>query len=155
MTWREVDLQNAVLEVPAHRMKTNEAFSVPLSDRAVEILVEARQRARREPTADSFVFAGTVPRRPLSPMSLAQLLRRMGADAVPHGFRSSFRMWAAEIGHVEFEIAEAALSHRVGNAVSRAYNRSNLLERRRPVMAAWSNYVEGQNDANVAPLRRA
>jgi len=69
-----------------------------------------------------------------------------------HGFRSSFRIWASEIGHVEFEIAESCLSHRVGNAVSRAYNRSNLLERRRPVMSSWASYVEGNADANVVPI---
>ena len=66
-----------------------------------------------------------------------------------HGFRTSFRTWASEVGHVEFEIAESCLSHRVGNAVSRAYNRSNLLERRRPVMASWAAYVTGEADAKV------
>ena len=69
-----------------------------------------------------------------------------------HGFRTNFRTWASEIGHVEFELAESCLSHRVGNAVSRAYNGSNLLERRRPVMACWANYVEGNADAKVVAI---
>ena len=108
--------------------------------------------ARKPPRPDSFVFSGVIPKRPLSDMALAMLLRRMNVDVSVHGFRSSFRIWASEIGHVEFEIAESCLSHRVGNAHSRAYNRSNLLERRRPVMAAWANYVEGEADAKVVPL---
>ena len=69
-----------------------------------------------------------------------------------HGFRTSFRTWASEVGHVEFELAESCLSHRVGNAVSRAYNRSNLLDRRRPVMASWANYVEGKSNAKVVAI---
>jgi integrase len=85
-------------------------------------------------------------------MALAMLMRRMGVEATPHGFRTSFRTWASEIGHVEFEIAERCLSHRVGKAVSRAYNRSNLLERRRPVMASWAIYVEGKSDAKVVAI---
>jgi integrase len=76
----------------------------------------------------------------------------MNVDVTVHGFRTSFRTWASEVGQVEFEIAESCLSHRVGNAVSRAYNRSNLLERRRPVMASWANYVEGEADAKVVAI---
>jgi integrase len=151
-TWQEFDLQAAVWSIPPGRMKTNEAFSVPLSERAVAILADARRMARKESTADSFVFFGVIPKRPLSNMALSMLMRRMNIDVTVHGFRTSFRTWASEIGHVEFELAESCLSHRVGNAVSRAYNRSNLLERRRPVMASWANYVEGNADAKVLAL---
>jgi integrase len=136
MQWDEIDRDNAVWVVPGERMKTGEEFSVPLSDRAAEIIAEARSRARKEPTADRFVFFGVIPKRPLSNMALSMLMRRMSASVTVHGFRTSFRTWASEVGRVEFEIAESCLSHRVGNAVSRAYNRSNLLERRRPVMAS-------------------
>jgi integrase len=125
---------------------------VPLSERAVAILADARRMARKESTADSFVFFGVIPKRPLSNMALSMLMRRMNIDVTVHGFRTSFRTWASEIGHVEFELAESCLSHRVGNAVSRAHNRSNLLERRRPVMASWANYVEGNADAKVLAL---
>jgi integrase len=110
-----------------------------LSDRAVAILA-----ARKEPGPGSFVFFGVVPKRPLSNMALSMLLRRMNVDVTVHGFRTSFRTRASEIGHVEFEIAESCLSHRVGNAVSRAYNRSNLLDRRRPVVASSADYVEAR-----------
>jgi integrase len=151
-TWQEFDLQAAVWSIPPGRMKTNEAFSVPLSERAVAILADARRMARKESTADSFVFFGVIPKRPLSNMALSMLMRRMNIDVTVHGFRTSFRTWASEIGHVEFELAESCLSHRVGNAMSRAHNRSNLLERRRPVMASWANYVEGNADAKVLAL---
>jgi integrase len=153
-TWREFDLDAAVWSIPKERMKkTDEAFSVPLSDRAAEIIAEARRAARKEPTADSFVFFGVIPKRPLSNMALSMLMRRMFIDVTVHGFRTSFRTWASEVGHVEFELAESCLSHRVGNAVSRAYNRSNLLERRRRlVMVSWASYVEGESDAKVVAI---
>jgi integrase len=142
-TWQEFDLQAAVWSIPPARMKTNDAFSVPLSARALAILAEARRAARKEPTPDSFVFLGARPRQPLSSMALAMLMRRMGVDATPHGFRTSFRTWASDVAHTPFEVAEAALSHRIGSAVSRAYARSDMLERRRPLMESWANYVEG------------
>ena len=128
---------------------------------ALDILREARSRARKEPTGDSFVFPGERPKRPLSHMALALTLRRLGVKTTVHGFRTSFRTWCSEkarIGsekaHVEFEVAEACLSHRVGSAVSRAYARSDMLERRRPVMSAWERYVTGTGD-NVIQMRRA
>jgi integrase len=104
MQWDEIDRDNAVWVVPGERMKTGEEFSVPLSDRAAEIIPEARSRARKEPTADRFVFFGVIPKRPLSNMALSMLMRRMNATETVHGFRTSFRTWASEIGHVEFEI---------------------------------------------------
>ena len=106
-------------------------------------------------------------------MTMAMLLRRMGIDVTVHGFRTSFRIWcveaalvkfegAKEATRVPFEVAEHCLAHAVGNQASRAYNRSTLLELRRPVMQAWANYVT-RDPANVvalkhrvrAPLRRA
>ena len=77
-------------------------------------------------------------------MALAMLFRRMDVDATAHGFRTSFRTWCSDVAHVPFEVAEASLSHRIGSAVSRAYARSDMLERRRPVMAAWQGYVDGE-----------
>ena len=138
---------NAIWTVPPDRMKTGDAFSVPLSERAVAILADARRVARKEPTADGFVFPGVIPKRPLSNMALAMLMRRMDVDATAHGFRTSFRTWCSDVAHdVTFEVAEACLSHRVGSAVSRAYNRSDMLERRRPVMAQWAIFLEGETE---------
>ncbi len=87
-------------------------------------------------------------------MALNMLLRRMNVDVTPHGFRTSWRTWASEVAHAEFEIAEMCLSHRVGSAVSRAYNRTTLLERRRPLMAAWASFVSGETGDNVVPIKR-
>ena len=154
-TWQEFDLQAAVWSIPPGRMKTNDAFSVPLSQRALAILDDTRRAARKEPTADSFVFFGVIPKRSLSNVALAMLMRRMGVDATPHGFRTSFRTWCSDVAYVPFEVAEACLSHRIGNAVSRAYARSDMLERRRPIMTAWANYVTGSDADNVVPLKRA
>jgi hypothetical protein len=94
-------------------------------------------------------------------MAMSMLLRRMGESVTVHGFRTSFRTWCSDIAHVEFEVAESCLSHLVGNAVSRSYNRTDLLERRRPVMASWADYVEGKDNVIAlkgrvrAPHRRA
>jgi len=82
MQWDEIDRDNAVWVVPGERMNTGEAFSVPLSDRAAEIIAEARSRARKEPTADRFVFFGVIPKRPLSNMALVEAsLRSMSRTA--------------------------------------------------------------------------
>jgi integrase len=93
------------------------------------------------------VFFGAVPKKPLSNMALAMILRRMGVDATAHGFRSSFRTWCSDVAHIPFEVAEACLSHKIGSAASRAYARSDMLERRRPVMQAWAAFLNGKTDA--------
>jgi integrase len=150
MQWDEIDFGKAVWTVPPSRMKTGEAFTVPLSDRAIGILRTLEATRGRNP----FVFAGR-PQRPLSNMVLAMMLRRMGIDATVHGFRTSFRTWASDIAQAEFEVAEQCLSHRVGSAVSRAYNRTSMLERRRPLMSAWADFVTGKTGDNVVPFRAA
>jgi integrase len=149
--WAEVDLVNETWTVPPSRMKTGDPFSVPLPDRAIAILTQARSRTRKEPGPDNFVFFGAIPKKPLSNMALAMLLR-MDVDATAHGFRTSFRTWCSDVAHVPFEVAEACLSHKIGSAVSRAYARSDMLERRRPVMQAWASYVERNADPKVVAL---
>ncbi len=101
-----------------------------------------------------YVFAGR-PQRPLSAMAMSMLLRRMKIDATVHGMRSSFRMWAADVAHAPFEVAEQCLAHVTGNAVVQAYQRSSMLERRRPIMSAWASFVSGEDVDNVVPLRQA
>ena len=153
-TWREFDLKAAVWAIPPERTKTGDAHSVPLCVRALDILAKARKRARKTPTPDTFVFPGGRPRQPFSAMTFPATLRRMGVeDATAHGFRTSFRTWASEVAHAEFEVAEACLGHRIGNAVSRAYNRTTLLERRRPLMDAWADHVTGKTSAKVVPIK--
>jgi integrase len=120
----EVDFEQAILSKPPAKMKTDEAFSVPLSDRAIDILRAQEALRGRNP----HVFPGR-PTKPLSNMALAMLLRRLGVDVTVHGFRTSFRTWCSDVAHAEFEIAEMCLSHRVGSAVSRAYNRTTTSSR--------------------------
>jgi integrase len=147
-TWSEIDTPAATWTIPAHRTKIGKEHLVPLSKRALAILDEARRLAKKEPTPDRYVFPGGLPKQPLSGMAMAMLLRRMGVKVTSHGFRSTARSWMADTG-VPFEVAEQCLGHTVGNAVVRAYLRTNMLERRRPVLEAWAAYVGGEDDANA------
>jgi integrase len=149
MTFDEIDFGNAVWRVPASRMKTQKPHDVPLSDPALAILL-AQEIGRGD---NPHVFPGR-PMRPLTTMAMLVLLKRMNIDATVHGFRAAFRMWAADVAHAPLEIAEACLAHQVGNAVVQAYQRSSMLERRRPVMSAWADFVTGKTNDNVVPLRR-
>jgi integrase len=147
--WDEISFPLAVWQIPKERMKMGEAFSVPLSEAALRLLGDQMGERGKSP----YVFPGR-PRQPLSNMSMSMLLRRMGESVTVHGFRTSFRTWCSDVAHVEFEVAESCLSHRVGSAVSRAYARSDMLERRRPVMESWSRYVTGNNAANVVSISK-
>jgi integrase len=151
-TWDEIDLATATWTVPAARMKMSKVHAVPLSDAAIAIL-RALEAERRDQSP--YVFPGREPRRPLSPMAMTMTMRGLGAGAFTvHGMRSAARSWMADNG-VEFELAEACLAHAVGNAVVQAYQRSSMLERRRPIMQAWANFVTGKAGDNVIELRRA
>jgi integrase len=99
-----------------------------------------------------YVFEGQKRHKPLSNMSMLMLLRRMDAEGVTvHGFRSTFRDWAAEVASVPREIAEMSLSHRIGSNVERAYARSDLLDKRRALMELWSMFVSAHN-GEVVPF---
>jgi integrase len=148
-TWDEIDLETATWRVPKERMKMDKAHDVPLSDQALAIL-KAQHATRGD---NPFVFPGR-PMRGLSNMSMAMLMRRLGAgDFTVHGMRSAARSWMADQG-VAFELAEAALGHQVGNAVVQAYQRSSMLERRRPVLASWASFVTGSTADNVVSINR-
>jgi integrase len=133
--WREVDLDAAVWAVPADRMKGGREHRVPLSPAALALLRELG------PSREGPVFA--TERGALSNMALLMTLRRMNrADLTAHGFRSSFRDWAAERTNFPREVAEAALAHAIGDAVEAAYRRGDLFEKRRKLMEAWAGYLE-------------
>jgi integrase len=147
MTWGEVDFATKVWTVPASRMKAGREHRVPLSPAAVALL-------EKLPREGNYVFTGgNRPR--LSPMAIKMLLIRMNRrDFVTHGFRSSFRDWAAERTAYPSEVAEMALAHRVGNAVELAYRRTDMFERRRRLMADWAAFCETPaSNAEVVPLR--
>lgn len=135
--WEEIDLGAKVWEIPAARMKMKRPHRVPLSPRALAILQEAK--ALGDGTA--LVFLGTKPGRPLSDMTLSKLIKELGFNADVHGFRTSFRTWAQERTNYPREVAEAALAHQTGDAVERAYARSDVFEKRRKMMEAWAAFV--------------
>ncbi len=139
--WGEIDMQNALWTIPAHRMKAGREHRVPLSRRAMAILREM-QAARSCDDPEVLVFPGQRFNHPLSVTSTAMVLRRMGRGKLTtHGFRSSFRDWVGECTNFPRELAEAALAHRVGDAVERAYRRGDALKKRRTLMGAWDTYV--------------
>lgn len=138
--WEEVDLDQKLWTVPKDRMKAAREHRVPLGDRALEILADAKKLRTHD---GGFVFPGQRPRRPLSNMALAMLLRRMKVeDVTVHGFRSAFRDWAGDKTTFPREVAEAALAHAVGDETELAYRRSDALEKRRRLMDAWSGFCD-------------
>lgn len=134
-TWAEFDLDNALWTVPKERMKAGKEHRVPLSVRAVKLVKE--QEALRH---CDYVF-GSPRGGQLSDMTLSAVLRRMEVDAVPHGFRSTFRDWSSEVSDFPNEVAEMALAHVIPSRVEAAYRRGDLLDKRREMMDAWAKYV--------------
>ena len=135
MTWSEIDWDKALWTIPAVRMKMRKEHQVPLS-RAVLDILRAQHEARGK---NPHVFAGR-PQRPLSPMAMNMLLRRLKVkDATVHGMRASARTWMGEHG-IPKETAEACLAHSGGDIV-KLYQRSVLLTRRRPVMEQWGSFA--------------
>ncbi len=134
--WTEVDRDAATWTIPAGRMKAKLEHRVPLSQRAREILDEAL------PLADEsrLVFPSPTGRM-LSDATMSKLLREQGVAAVPHGFRSSFRDWAAECSDAPREVCEIALAHVNSDRVEAAYRRTDLFERRRQLMEEWAAYI--------------
>ena len=134
-TWAEIDLDAATWTVSAERMKARREHRVPLSKQALDVLTRAHGLRKR-----SGLLFTTSKGKPLSDMAMTMLMRRLEMDAVPHGFRTSFRTWALERTTAPWAVAEAALAHTLGDATEAAYARTDLLERRRELMDAWADY---------------
>ncbi len=150
-TWAEIDLDEGVWVVPGERMKAGKEHRVALSAAAVDLL-------RALPRLDDcdLVFPGAK-RRPLSDATLGAVLKRMGLDVTAHGFRSTFRDWAAETTAYPSEVVEMALAHAVGDKVEAAYRRGDLFEKRRRLMADWARYcaTPSHQRGAVRPIRGA
>jgi integrase len=145
--WDEINFNTDVWVVPAERMRGAREHKVPLSARMLTV-VDAL------PREGAFVFPGTRKNSPLSNMAMLELLRGMrGKGATVHGFRSSFRDWAAEQTSYPHEMCEIALAHAVGNKVEAAYRRGDMMEKRRRLMADWARYCE-QRPAERGQVRR-
>jgi integrase len=135
--WSEIDFEDETWTVPAARMKAGREHRVPLSKPVLVILRERHKAA----AGNEYVFPGAQKRKPLSNMAMLQTLRRMGrGNLTVHGFRSTFRDWAAERTTYPAEVAEAALAHVVGDKVEAAYRRGDLFDKRRKLMAAWTEF---------------
>jgi integrase len=150
MTWAELDMEAGVWTVPAARMKASREHRVPLSEPALALL---RDLPRVE--GIELLFPGRGGRQ-LSDMSLTAVLRRMEVPATVHGFRSTFRDWAAERTNYPREVAEMALAHTIGDKVEAAYRRGDLFEKRRRMMADWAAFLaSAAPQAEVIPMNRA
>ena len=132
-TWDEIDTAGAVWTISAARMKAKREHRVPLCRRALEILDAARGLG----DGSGLVFPMRSGK-PISMSTLPKMLQYHGIAAVPHGFRSSFRDWAAECTDVPREVCELALAHVNSDRVEAAYRRSDLFERRRELMKDWA-----------------
>ena len=154
-TWDEINLEEKTWTIPAGRMKAGKVHKVPLIDPAIEILSEL-------PRLNEYVFPGQRNNRPLSVMALLTVMRKLGyvkegkhPPYVPHGFRSSFRDWVADETGYPDRLAEVALAHSVGSQVERAYQRSDMFEKRRKLMEEWGNYVALSAEGKVVSIHKS
>jgi integrase len=147
--WDEVDLEGKTWIVPAARMKAGREHRVPLSAATVTVLEQMKEIRESE-----FVFPGGKKGKPLSNMAMLAVLKRMGwGELTAHGFRSSFRDWAAEQTNFPHEVAEMALAHTVGDKVEAAYRRGDLFQKRRQMMDGWARFcVNTRSHADVVPI---
>ncbi|WP_443690434.1 tyrosine-type recombinase/integrase [Pseudomonas sp.] len=159
--WSEIDLKAKLWAIPGARMKAGKVHTVPLSDALVGLL-NGLPRIQDS----SLLFPGTRKGRPISNMAMLMTLRRMDQSDIEgggkgwrdnndrvitaHGFRSTFRDWAAECTHHTREVCEMSLAHVVANGAEAAYWRSDLLEKRRALMADWADFV-GQKSETLTP----
>ena len=150
-TWEEIDLAAKVWTVPAGRIKGGREHRVPLSDRAVAIL-RALPTERNNP----WCFISPARHGGLGNMAMGAVLKRMKRlDITVHGFRSTFRDWAAERTNYPNHVVEQALAHSIGSAVEAAYRRGDLLEKRVRLMADWAAYcISPAPEGAVVPMRR-
>ncbi len=151
-TWKEISFEEKIWTIPAARMKGHREHRVPLSPRALDI-VRDMHRAK----LNDYVFPGLRPGKPLSNMSMAVLLRRMGCNGTTtvHGLRSTFRDWAAEQTSFPREVAEAALAHALESKVEASYFRGDILEKRRKLMVQWQRYCETTSEGKVTSMKRS
>lgn len=141
--WGEFDLGNRLWIIPKERMKAKKEHRVPLSDRCLAILKEAKslRPADKDQGDPDLVFPATTVTKPLSDNTLSKLMRELSIAAVPHGFRSSFRDWAGETTNHPREVIEHAMAHMLKDKAEAAYARSDLLSKRKKVMDDWAAYV--------------
>ena len=137
-TWPEIDTTVEIWTVPGSRMKMGRVHRVPLSAPALAILEGVK------PLAEAFIFPGGVKGKPQSENAMLALLKRMGADDITvHGFRSTFRDWAAEETDYPGDVVEMALAHAIKSDTEAAYRRGDMLDKRRVLMDDWAKFCTG------------
>ena len=154
-TWAEIDLATRTWDIPGNRMKSGRPHRVPLSDEIIRLL---GCLPRLEGT--ELLFPGRLAGKPLSDMAMTKVMRGMGVDAVPHGFRATFSSWCASSTAYPSEVREMALAHAIGDGTVAAYQRSDLFEKRRNLMADWAKFINtapavGDNVVALAERRTA
>jgi len=147
-TWDEIDLEKNTWVIPASRMKVEKEHRIPLSVPVIALLGELKADKKNQ-----FIFPGLKRDKPLSNMAMANVLKRMERpDLTVHGFRSTFRDWVAERTNFPQRVAETALAHRLKDGAEAAYQRGDLLEKRKELMEVWADYCQPKT-TNVARIR--
>lgn len=141
-TWQEINFGDKLWIIPAQRMKSAREHRIPLTDEAIDLLQNLPGYTIEEDTRkDLHLFPSTQKGKPLSNMAMTTVFRRMNrGDVTQHGFRSSFRDWAAEVVHYPKEVIEHALAHKLADEVEAAYQRGDLLDKRRELMNDWAGF---------------
>ena len=147
--WDEFDLDNKVWTIPGERMKANKEHTIPLSPQSIALL-------KRLPKASEFVFPGKSLKKNMTTAAGMKLLKRIEPGITAHGFRSTFRDWAADNTSYPREVCEAALAHQLKDKAEAAYFRSDLIAKRSRLMDDWANYCDTKLDQadNVTPIRK-
>ena len=150
-TWAEIDLASRMWTIPANRMKGGREHRVPLPDAAVAVL-----KSMQEIRHSDYIFPGMHEGRPVGARTIADIVKDLaGREITIHGFRSTFRDWAAERTNFPREVAEMALAHTILNAVEAAYRRGDLFEKRRKLMEAWADHcAKPAARGEVVPIGR-
>jgi len=154
-TLREFDLAAKVWTVPGDRMKAGKEHPVPLSPRAIKIVQDAMSLHGASPKATAPLFIGNRKDRHLSNGAMLAVLDRMGRGNITvHGFRSTFRDWAAECSNFPNQVVEMALAHSIEDKAEAAYRRGDLFNKRLALMSAWASYCEAAR-GSVVPMSKA
>ncbi len=150
--WPEFDMVEKTWNIPGERMKSGRPHRVPLSDEVISLLNGLERMEGTE-----LLFPGKKENSPLSDMTMTKIMRDMGVDAVPHGFRATFSTWTASSTSYPFEVREMALAHAIGDGTVAAYQRSDLFEKRRNLMTDWAKFINTAPAAgdNVVPMHKA
>ena len=151
-TWAEFDMAEKTWNIPGDRMKSGRPHRVPLSEEVISLLNGLERMEGTE-----LLFPGKKENSPISDMTMTKIMRDMGVDAVPHGFRATFSSWTASSTAYPFEVREMALAHAVGDGTVAAYQRSDLFEKRRNLMADWAKFTNTAPivSDNVIPMHKA